>query len=340
MSWFDTSHSRFNPLTGDWVLVSPHRTERPWQGQIELAEESPLSKYKHDCYLCPGNERAGGIVNPDYTGTFVFDNDFAALARNATEIEQSDPMFQSRSESGRCRVVSYTERHDLRLATMRPRDIAASLQAMFAEFTELDSDPGISYVQIFENRGTMMGCSNMHPHAQIWATSSLPNEPARERSAQQSWFDEQGTPLLMDYLQRELDADERIVFANDHFVAMVPYWATWPYETLILPREHVREPGELSGKAVYDLGCTLRQVIDAYDHLFHTATPYSLGFHPRPSDGGHDEGWVFHAHINPPLLRSATVRKHMVGFEMFGMPQRDLMPELAAERLRANLVRQ
>lgn len=340
MSWFDTSHSRKNLLTGEWVLVSPHRTERPWQGQLEMAEESLLSKYKADCYLCPGNERAGGIRNPDYSGTFVFDNDFAALARSSSEMEQADPLLVCRDESGRCRVVCYSERHDVRLATMRPRDIAAALATMFAEFDELDRDDNISYVQMFENRGAMMGCSNMHPHAQIWATSHVPNEPAKERRTQQAYFATNQSPLLGDYLQRELDLSERVVFENSSFVALVPYWATWPYETLILPRIPVAAPTELDATAVYDLGCALRQVIDAYDHMFHTSTPYSMGFHPRPSDRGDDSSWVFHAHLCPPLLRSATVRKHMVGFEMFGMPQRDLTPELAAQWLRKNLVQQ
>ena len=340
MSWFDTSHSRKNLLTGEWVLVSPHRTERPWQGQLELAEESPLSKYKPDCYLCPGNERAGGIRNPDYRGAFVFSNDFSALAQSSAEMEVADPLLMSRSEAGSCRVVCYSERHDLRLANMRPRDIAAALKTVFDEFAELDRRDDIGYVQIFENRGTMMGCSNIHPHAQIWATGNVPNEPEKERAQQREYFDQTGRALLADYVERELEAGERIVFANDYFVVLVPYWAAWPYEAMILPRQAVAGPEELDEYAVYDLGCALRQLLDAYDQMFHTATPYSLGFHPRPSDGGDHRGWVFHAHVNPPLLRSATVRKHMVGFEMFAMPQRDLTPELAAAQLRDNLVRQ
>lgn len=340
MSWLDTSHSRKNLLTGEWVLVSPHRTERPWQGQLEMAEESLLSKHRADCYLCPGNQRSGGIRNPAYSGTFIFDNDFAALARTGIEMDQADPLLVSRAESGRCRVVCYSDRHDLRLATMRPRDIATALAAMFREFDELDQDDDISYVQIFENRGTMMGCSNMHPHAQIWATSHVPNEPAKERDSQRAYFAEHGSPLLTDYLQRELAGRERVIFENAHFVALVPYWATWPYEVLILPRDEIAAPTELADGAVYDLGRAMRQVLDAYDQMFHTSTPYSLGFHPRPSDGGDNSGWIFHVHINPPLLRSATVRKHMVGFEMFSMPQRDLTPELAAQRLKDNLVKQ
>lgn len=336
MSGRRESHSRQNLLTGEWVLVSPHRTERPWQGQLDEPEADTAADYEPDCYLCPGNSRAGGHRNPDYRGAFVFDNDFPALLpaeAGATE-DRGQPLFRSRPETGRCRVVCYSERHDLRLATMTVDQIAAALEAMFAEFRTLDRRDDIGYVQMFENRGAMMGCSNMHPHAQIWATRNVPNEPGKELQTQLAYFRRHSRPMLLDYLQRELELDERVVAANDRFAAVVPYWAVWPYEALILPRRPLASPDDFDSDDVAGLAETFKRVLSAYDSLFAASVPYSMGFHPRPSDGNDCAGWIFHAHIYPPLLRSATVRKHMVGFEMLGMPQRDLTPELAAERLR------
>jgi UDPglucose--hexose-1-phosphate uridylyltransferase len=337
MSRADHSHSRRNALTGEWVLVSPHRLQRPWQGQVESIESEDLSKHDAECYLCPGNERANGLANPDYTGSFVFDNDFAALTA-ASEIEPvTHPLFESRPESGCCRVICYTERHDRRLATMDGDDLNAALVAMIDEFTSLDSRDDIAYVQIFENRGQMMGCSNPHPHAQVWATSDLPTEPAKELAAQSKYWQEHDSVLLDDYLRAELEDGERIVSASEHSVALVPYWAVWPFETLLLPRRVVAAPDELNAEEVADLASNLGQVLACYDKLFGVAAPYSLGLHPRPSDGSPHPEWQFHIHIYPPLLRSATIRKHLVGFEMLGMPQRDLTPEVAAEKLRQTL---
>jgi UDPglucose--hexose-1-phosphate uridylyltransferase len=337
MSRADHSHSRRNALTGEWVLVSPHRLQRPWQGQVESIESEDLSKHDAECYLCPGNERANGLANPDYTGSFVFDNDFAALTA-ASEIEPvTHPLFESRPESGCCRVICYTERHDRRLATMDGDDLNAALVAMIQEFTSLDSRDDIAYVQIFENRGQMMGCSNPHPHAQVWATSDLPTEPAKELAAQSKYWQEHDSVLLDDYLRAELEDGERIVSASEHSVALVPYWAVWPFETLLLPRRVVAAPDELNAEEVADLASNLGQVLACYDKLFGVAAPYSLGLHPRPSDGSPHPEWQFHIHIYPPLLRSATIRKHLVGFEMLGMPQRDLTPEVAAEKLRQSL---
>jgi len=319
VSTADQSHARRNPLTGEWILVSPHRLQRPWQGQVETQEAEHLPQYDPSCYLCPGNSRANDQKNPDYEGSFVFDNDFPALTRESDIGEASRPLFQARPEPGRCQVICYTERHDLRLATMSDSELCAALAAMFNEFSMLDQQEDIGYVQVFENRGAMMGCSNAHPHAQVWATENLPTEAAKELSAQSDYLAEHGTSLLLDYLAAE---------------------ATWPYEALILPRRPVAAPGELLEHEIASLAVTLRTVLSSYDTLFSTSAPYSMGLHARPSDDAPHPEWQFHIHIYPPLLRSATVRKHLVGFEMLGMPQRDLTPEVAAEALREAVQRQ
>ena len=328
------SHTRKNLLTGEWLLVSPHRTERPWHGQIEAATTDDMPAYDENCYLCPGNARAGGQRNPEYSGGFAFDNDFPAVSADAGKPEMSESLFEQQSMTGHCRVVCYHEQHNKRLATMSVDEVTGALDFLFEEFALLDKQPNISYVQMFENRGAMMGCSNMHPHAQIWASSQIPTELEKERATQQAWFDQHGRPLLSDYIDAEIRDGARLLHANDGFAAVVPYWAVWPYETLIVARNGIADPAEFDAAAIRDLAQTIRVVLAACDRLFETSTPYSLGFHPRPSAGGPDPGWVFHVHICPPLLRSATIRKHMVGFEMFAMPQRDLTPELAAERLR------
>ena len=337
MSTADQSHARRNALTGEWVLVSPNRLQRPWQGQVEAIEDEGLLQYDPDCYLCPGNERANGNVNPPYAGPFSFDNDFPALSPVSEVAEQNSPFFQVRGEAGVCRVICYTERHDLRLATMDEEQLAIAITAMIDQFSELDAREDIGYVQLFENRGEMMGCSNPHPHAQVWATSHVPSEPAKETQAQLAYFNEHGSSLLLDYLDAEIASGERIVVANEHFVALVPYWAVWPFETMLAPRRTVAAPDELDATEIAGLATALQAVLAAYDRMFNCSTPYSMGFHARPSDGAPHPEWQFHIHIYPPLLRSATVRKHLVGFEMLGMPQRDLTPEVAAERLRSSL---
>ncbi len=336
MSTQDQSHARKNILTGEWVLVSPHRTLRPWQGQTE--QLAPANEPAHDpgCYLCSGNERANGERNPEYKGPWIFDNDFSALSNEST-IEQSDsPLLQARTESGRCRVVCFSEEHNQRLATMNHADIVAALHAIIADFTALSASGKFEYVQIFENRGEMMGCSNQHPHAQIWATQNLPTEPAKELAQQRTHYDDNGSVLLLDYLSTELADGSRMVCDNDLFVALVPYWATWPFEQMILPRRHVTSPSELSAEEVDALANILKKSLAANDRLFDTSAPYSMGLHAAPCSGQHPE-WQFHVHLYPPLLRSATIKKHLVGFELLGMPQRDLTPEVAAERLRACL---
>lgn len=337
MSMQDDSHSRRNLLTGDWVLVSPQRTARPWHGQVETTDDGDDQSHDPACYLCPGNRRANEQVNPDYRGPYVFDNDFPALSAISRVAATESALFQARPESGRCRVMCYSHDHGQRLASMASDDIVAALRTMTDEFTTLDRADDIAYVQIFENRGRMMGCSNQHPHAQIWATGHLPVEPARELARQQAWLGERGSPLLQDYLAAELGAGERIVDANEHFVTAVPWWAVWPFEMLVLPRRRFGAPDEMRDEEVQGLASMLKSVLSAYDRLFDTAAPYSMGFHPRPSDGGDHPEWLFHAHIYPPLLRSASVRKHLVGFEMLGMPQRDLTPEAAAQRLRGKV---
>ena len=337
MSNADHSHARRNALTGEWVLVSPHRLQRPWQGQLETTDTETLPQHDATCYLCPGNERANGNVNPQYSGAFAFDNDFAALTA-ASEVEaEGHTLFQSRSESGCCRVVCYTDRHDLRLATMDDEGLNAALTAMITEFAALDTRADINYVQVFENRGKMMGCSNPHPHAQVWATSDIPTEPAKELATQSQYWEANESVLLDDYLQAELEGKKRLVVASKHSVALVPYWAVWPFETLLLPRRVVAAPTDLTVEEVADLANVLGQVLASYDNLFGVAAPYSLGLHPRPSDGLPHPEWQFHIHIYPPLLRSATIRKHLVGFELLGMPQRDLTPEVAADKLRQSL---
>lgn len=336
MSTEDQSHARKNILTGEWVLVSPHRTERPWQGQTESTASSDESRYDAACYLCAGNERGNGERNPDYKGPYIFDNDYSALSADSDIQPGNSPFFQIRPEPGRCRVVCFSEQHNQRLVTMPHLDVVAALDAMIADYAALSSSGHYEYVQIFENRGPMMGCSNQHPHAQIWATKHLPTEPAKELASQRVHHDATGRVLLIDYLHAELADGLRIVAANDNFVALVPYWATWPYEQLILPRRNVASPNDFSDDEVDALAALLQSSLRANDDLFDTSAPYSMGFHAAPCSGPHPE-WQFHIHLYPPLLRSATIRKHLVGFEMLGMPQRDLTPEVAAARLRACL---
>jgi UDPglucose--hexose-1-phosphate uridylyltransferase len=333
-----TSHQRQNLLTGDWVLVSPQRMQRPWQGMVETPEPAVVQPYDAGCYLCPGNERAGGKRNPAYTGPFAFDNDFSALSANSAQEDfaaaADHPMLVAAPLSGCCRVVCYSARHDQHLSGMSDEELARVFAFLTEQFVELDRRPDIAYVQVFENRGQMMGCSNPHPHAQIWATSDVPVEPARELHSQATYFAACGRSLLMDYLAAEISQGSRIVCENDHAVALVPFWAVWPFETLLLPRRAMAGPEQMSAAELQGFAQVLKRTLRAYDALFSTSVPYSMGFHPRPSDGILHLEWQYHAHIYPPLLRSASVRKHLVGFEMLGMPQRDLTPEVAAARLR------
>ena len=330
------AHERFNPLTQRWILVSPQRMERPWQGRVEAAPRETSLAHDPHCYLCPGNARAGGAKNPHYTGTFVFDNDFAALKPEIPAgAWHEEELLVARSEAGRCRVVCFSPRHDVTLARMSAAEIAEVVDTWCEEFANLGAGGKFRSVQIFENRGVLMGCSNPHPHGQIWANEHVPDELAREISSQEPYFGKHRSSLLEDYLRLELEKNERIVCANHAFVALVPFWAIWPYETLVISRRHVSSLLELSGDERRDLADILRRLTIRYDNLFQIPFPYTMGFHQRPTDGAAYPGFHLHAHFYPPLLRSATVQKFMVGYEMLAMPQRDITPEAAAQQLRA-----
>jgi len=337
----DAPHRRFNPLTQEWVLVSPHRARRPWLGQVEKIPPENLPAYDPQCYLCPGNERAGGYRNPPYTSTFVFDNDFSALLLPDQETSSgSEPLpgppalFSAEPAAGICRVVCFSPRHDLTLPQMSQAEVEDVVRTWSEQTQELANLDFINYVQVFENKGAIMGCSNPHPHSQIWAVSCLPVEPAKELAAQQAYLHQQGSCLLCDTLAAERRSGQRIVAANEHFTALVPFWAVWPFEILLVAHRHTGSLPELEKDEAAALADLLRRVTARYDNLFEVSFPYSMGFHQAPCDGQPHAEWHLHAHFYPPLLRSATVRKFMVGFEMLAMPQRDLTPETAADRLR------
>ena len=332
-----TPHRRYNPLKREWVLVSPQRTQRPWQGQTETTAAPVALQYDPACYLCPGNERAGGEHTPQYDHTFVFTNDYAALKPDVPTTLSDDEgkgLLVMQGESGTCRVICFSPRHDLTLARMEVADIRAVVDVWNEQTVELGAREDISYVQVFENRGAMMGASNPHPHGQVWATRSLPNEIVSELGAQKAYLAEHGTPLLDAYREMELAAGERVIARNGSFVALVPFWAVWPFETILLPIRHVATLDEMTSVERDDLALILKVVTSTYDRVFETSFPYSMGLHPQPSDGEAHPEWVFHIHFYPPLLRSATVRKFMVGYELLGSPQRDITPESAAKSLR------
>jgi UDPglucose--hexose-1-phosphate uridylyltransferase len=334
---YQEPHRRFNPLTRDWVLVSPQRAQRPWQGQVEMAESATVLRYDPTCYLCPGNERAGGACNPKYENIFVFTNDFAALKPEFQPARHDDSgrcLLLSESEAGICKVVCFSPRHDLTLARMTVPEISCVVDLWAKEYSEIGSLPYINYVQIFENRGAIMGCSNPHPHGQIWANQTIPNEPRKEQEAQKEYFEKNHACLLCDYLELETQKGIRMVVENAHFVAFVPFWAVWPFEVLLLSRRHACDLGSLDPAMRAGLADILKQLTTRYDNLFEIAFPYSMGFHQAPTDGEAHPEWHFHAHFYPPLLRSATVRKFMVGYEMLAGPQRDITPEAAATVLR------
>jgi UDPglucose--hexose-1-phosphate uridylyltransferase len=333
---FDSPHRRFNPLTGEWVLVSPQRTDRPWLGQTEKPPVENLPQYDPTCYLCPRNERAGGIKNPDYRGTFTFDNDFASLlpGPNQGTHTSDSPLLNVEPERGICRVICFSPRHDLTLPELEIPAIEGVIAVWTEQTRELGKKDFIQYVQVFENKGAMMGCSNPHPHSQVWATSHIPNEPAKEVENQKAYFDEHGHPLLSEYLDEEHKRKERLVAVNNHFTALVPFWAIWPFEVLVIAHRAMPYLTDLTSGEASGLADILKQITTRYDNLFGISFPYSMGFHQAPFDNQAHPEWVLHAHFYPPLLRSATVRKFMVGFEMLAMPQRDITPEIAAARLR------
>ncbi|MCG6190134.1 UDP-glucose--hexose-1-phosphate uridylyltransferase [Maribellus maritimus] len=328
-------HKRYNPLNGDWILVSPHRAKRPWQGQVEKQASQERPKYEPGCYLCPGNERAGGHKNPDYNRTFVFTNDFSALLTDTPPGEISDgELFQAKSESGICKVICFSEDHSLTIPEMEVANIRNVVDLWCLQFEELGNNPQINYVQIFENKGAIMGCSNPHPHGQIWSSEGIPVEPEKESRAQKAYFEKHGRTLLNDYLQTELVKEIRVLNQNDSFVALVPFWAVWPFEAMIVSRRPVQNILQLEEKERTDLADIYKKLTIMYDNLFETSFAYSAGLHQAPTDGKDYPEWHLHMHFYPPLLRSATVKKFMVGYEMLATPQRDITPEQAAQRLR------
>jgi len=339
MTQIDIPHRRYNPLCGEWVLVSPHRARRPWQGQVEKIAAEKLPAYDPTCYLCPGNERVGGVRNPAYTNSFVFDNDFAALLPDAEmkgfDLATTHPLLSLQPEKGLCRVVCFSPRHDQSLPEMPQSGIENVLETWTAQTVDLGNRDFIGYVQVFENKGAVMGCSNPHPHSQIWATGHIPNEPAKELVMQNRYFSENNTSLLGDYVKLEQHQKERLIFTNDHFSALVPFWAVWPFEIIVIAHNNVSRLSELQSVEISALAEVFKLVTTHYDNLFEISFPYSMGFHQAPADGQAHPEWRLHAHFYPPLLRSATVKKFMVGFEMLGMPQRDITPEIAADRLRS-----
>lgn len=328
-------HRRYNPLVGQWVLVSPHRTKRPWQGQVEKTPPADRPPYDPGCYLCPGNPRAGGEVNPDYEQTYVFDNDFAALLEDAPVGDVSThELLRAEGETGVCRVICFSPRHDLSLPEMEEVQLRRVVDVWADQVEELGARPDINYVQLFENKGAVMGSSNPHPHGQLWANHTLPQEVEWEDREQRAYFAEHGRTLLMDYLAVEQERQERIVIENDEWVAVVPFWAVWPFETMLLPKRRVASLPDLDIEQRDDLADIMKRLLIRYDNLFETSFPYSMGWHGQPTDGHTHEHWILHAHYYPPLLRSATVKKFMVGYEMLANPQRDITAEQAAARLR------
>ena len=337
MNWNDVTHRRFNPLTGETVLVSPHRLKRPWQGKVETLHPAMSLQHDPDCYLCPGNMRANNVVNPDYNELFVFTNDFSALLEDTPAGSRNDGngLLVAESEPGICKVVCFTPRHDLTLATMDQKGRVVVVKEWIRQYIELGSHPDIHHVQIFENRGEIMGCSNPHPHGQIWAQRTVPDIPARETERQAAWKKDKGSILLLDYWALEKSNAERVIFENDTWAAVVPFWAVWPFETMLLPKAHRRDLTELSPAEVEGFADALGRMTRRFDNLFGVSFPYSMGLHQRPTDGDAHDGWQLHVHFLPPLLRSATVKKFMAGYELLAQPQRDITAELAAGRLRA-----
>jgi UDPglucose--hexose-1-phosphate uridylyltransferase len=336
LDWKQDPHRRYNPLTREWVLVSPHRTQRPWQGQMEAVAAESRPDYDPKCYLCPGNERAGGARNPAYAFTFVFDNDYAALKpTTAPDRFEQAGLLIAEGEPGICRVVCFSPRHNLTIANMDPAGLRGVVDEWARQYVELGARDFIRHVEIFENRGEMMGASNPHPHCQIWANHSLPHTVLAEQNAQKAWLEARGRCLLCEYAALEAASGERVVEQNAGFLTVVPFWAVWPFETMVVARRHVASIDQLDGVERGHLADILQRTTARYDRLFQVSFPYSMGFHQQPTDGEPHSEWHFHAHFFPPLLRSATVRKFLVGYEMLAMPQRDITPESAAERLRA-----
>ncbi|GGK12098.1 galactose-1-phosphate uridylyltransferase [Yeosuana aromativorans] len=330
----DYSHKRLNILTGEWVLVSPHRAKRPWQGQNESISTNVRPAYDETCYLCAGNTRVNGEKNPKYQDVFVFTNDFAALQTDSKSFKIEDDLLVAHSEQGICKVICFSPDHSKSLAEMAVNDIQKVVLAWQEEYTTLGENPNINYVQIFENKGAVMGCSNPHPHGQIWSQSTLPNEVYKKDVHQYEYFSKNKSSLLGNYLKQELDKQERIIFENDAFVVLVPFWAVWPFEAMIVPKKHQKNINEMSDIETLLFAEAISVLTKAYDKLFNCSFPYSSGIHQAPTNEKDNDHWHWHMSFYPPLLRSATVKKFMVGYEMFGSPQRDITAEIATQRLK------
>lgn len=328
-------HKRLNVLTGEWVLVSPHRTKRPWQGKVEAAAISTRPEHDFTCYLCPGNARLDGTINPKYTAPYSFTNDFSSLLKDTPEGNINNKgLLQASSEKGICKVICFSPKHNLTLPQMSEDEIVKVIELWQTEYKELSKNKWIKYIQIFENKGDIMGCSNPHPHGQIWAQSSIPVEPAKESIQFAKYYQENNKSLLSAYLEVELESRERVIEENAHFVALVPFWAVWPYETMIISKRHIINILDFSEEENIALASILKRLTIKYDNLFETSFPYSAGMHQAPVNDGEHREWHWHMHFFPPLLRSATVKKFMVGYEMLANPQRDITPEQAAKKLK------
>jgi UDPglucose--hexose-1-phosphate uridylyltransferase len=334
----DYSHKRFNILTGEWVLVSPHRAKRPWQGQEEVISNEKRPSYNKSCYLCAGNTRISGDINPKYTEPYVFTNDFGALQKDSPSFSVNEGLLKAESEKGICKVVCFSPDHSKSLAEMSTENIRKVIVTWIQEYNELGNTEGINYVQIFENKGAVMGCSNPHPHGQIWTQSSLPNEVVKKDINQRNYFSENKKSLLGSYITQELEAKERIIFENNSFVVLVPFWAVWPFETMIAPKIHQTSISDLSEEEQLAYAEAISVLTKAYDKLFNCSFPYSSGIHQAPTNEENNEYWHWHMSFYPPLLRSATIKKFMVGYEMFGSPQRDITAETAATRIKNSIV--
>ncbi|WP_299063214.1 UDP-glucose--hexose-1-phosphate uridylyltransferase [uncultured Polaribacter sp.] len=333
----DYSHKRLNILTGEWVLVSPHRSKRPWQGQNEEISKEKRPTYDENCYLCATNTRINGEVNPDYKDVFVFTNDFAALQKDSPSFKVEEGLFKAKSETGICKVICFSPDHSKSLADMDVKDIKKVINVWQKEYISLGENKNINYVQIFENKGAVMGCSNPHPHGQIWSQSTLPNEVEKKDNQQLKYFNSKNSNLLEDYLKQELETNERIIFENKNFVVLTPFWAIWPFEVMIAPKKAQKNITEMTDEEALNYAEAISVITKAYDKLFNTSFPYSSGIHQAPTNNIDNKHWHWHMSFYPPLLRSATVKKFMVGYEMFGSPQRDITAELAAKRLK-NLI--
>lgn len=335
MDLTELPHTRTNILTGEKVLVSPHRSKRPWQGKVEEVNLTKKPEYDPHCYLCPGNKRVDGSINPDYKENFAFVNDFSALLKDSPhEKSNVQDLLISEGVRGICKVLAFTPRHDLTIATMSREAIQTVVKLWQNEFEELRRIPWIKYIQIFENKGAIMGCSNPHPHGQIWSQSSIPVEVQKELDHQKLYFEKHDRTVLTDYLNLEIKKEERIIYENNSFVVLVPYWAAWPYESMIISRRVVQYVSEFENDEIINLADALKVLTVKYDNLFKTSFPYSAGIHQAPVNSGDFPEWQWHMHFYPPLLRSATIKKFMVGYEMMANPQRDITAELAAKQLR------